>query len=255
MFFRTLAAILALASQTPAPDDAEFQKLVARVRQAALTYSDRLQNFTCTQTTTRSLGPSPDGTKRKPLETQEFELNYVDHREHYKLVKVNGEATNPEKLVKAGHFKGYGQFGSALQNIFHPAVEATFEWDHRETGAGGETCVFRYRVAQPNSRAVMTADYDIVKLGHHGMIWANCDSGEVLRFQTVTDLGEVHRSGRRVPIGYRLEVRYGVTNIGERQFLLPQTAVDAGLFFKTWTREEMQFTNYRKFDASSTILY
>ena len=87
----------------------------------------------------------------------------------------------------------------------------------------------------------------------HGMVWANCDSGAVTRFLTETDPAAVRRSGRRAPLGYRLEVRYGLVTIGSREFLLPQSAVQTARYYKTWTKAEIQFQQYRKYDANSTV--
>ena len=249
------ALVVYAAGQAPAPDAATQEAMVSRIREVALEYGDRLQNFTCVQLTARSIGPSATGPRWKPLETQEMELNYVDHREHYKLLKVDGETTDLQKRIKTGYFKGYGQFGSALQNIFDPKVNAKFEWDHEETSSGGGTCVFHYSVPQAASMIVITADLDKVRVGHHGMVWANCESGAVTRFLTETDPAEVRRLGRRVPLGYRLEVRYGPVTIGSLDFLLPQSAVQTALFYKTWTKAEIQFQQYRKYDANSTIKF
>jgi len=247
--------VLCAAGQVPAPDASAQKATVSRIREAALTYGDRLQNFTCVEVTARSIGPSATGPRWKPLETQELELSYVDHREHYRLLKVNGETTDLQKRIKPGYFKGYGQFGSALQNIFDPKAKAEFEWDHAEAASGGGTCVLRYRVPEPSSTIVITADLDQVRVGHHGMVWADCESGAVTRFLTDTDPAEVRRVGRRVPIGYRLEVRYGPATIASQEFLLPQSAVQTALFYKTWTKAEIQFQQYRKYDANSTIKF
>jgi hypothetical protein len=250
-----VALVVCAAGQVPAPDAAAQMAMIARIRQAALEYGDRLQNFTCTQITARSIGPSATGTRWKPLETQEQELNYVDHREHYRLLKVNGKAADPEKRIKSGYFKGYGQFGSALQNIFDPRANATFEWDHADASSEGGACVFRYRVLKPTSTIVITADLDKVRVGHQGIVWANCESGVVTRFLTETDPAEVRRMGRRVPIGYRLDVQYGPATIGSQTFLLPQSAVQTAVFYKTWTKAEIRFQQYRKYDANSVIKF
>jgi len=253
--FLAAALVVCAIGQISTPDAGAEQAMVSRIRQAALEYGNQLQNFTCIQITARSIGPSATGSRWKPLETQETELNYVDHREHYKLLKVNGETTDLEKRTKSGYFKGYGQFGSALQDIFDPKADARFERDRAETGSGGGACVLRYGVPQASSTIVITADRDQVRVGHHGTVWANCESGAVTRFVTETDPAEVRRMGRRVPLGYRLEVRYGPARIGGLEFLLPQSAVQTALFYKTWTKAEIQFRQYRKYDANSTIKF
>ena len=137
-----VAFVVDAAAQIPVTDVSAHEAAISRTRQAALAYGDRLQDFTCVQTTARSIGRSVDGPRWKPLENQEFELNYVDHREHYKLLKVNGETTDLQKRITPGYFKGYGQFGSALLNIFDPKTNAGFEWDHRRIRPRGKRLCF-----------------------------------------------------------------------------------------------------------------
>jgi hypothetical protein len=247
----TLPIILALSAsgQAPAPD------VAARMQAAALEYTGHLQNFTCTQILTRSAGSSPTGTHWKLLDKQESELDYVDRKEHYTLLKVNGESIDPAKRIKRGpYLTPGGEFASRLLKIFDPKAHAEFEWDHDET-AGTHTCVFRYNVPQATSTEVMTADLDHVTLGHHGMVWAVCDTGAVTRFQLESDMGEILRSGRHVPLGFRTEVRYAPTAIGSQEFLLPQSASVTSLFYKTWTKVEIQYRQYRKYDANSVIKF
>jgi hypothetical protein len=247
---------LPASGQDPTPDAAGQQAVVARMRDAALTYSDRLQDFTCIQLSTRSAGPSPTGPHWKPLEKQESELSYVGHREHYKLLAVNGESTGLQKRIKQGPYATTGgEFGSALLKIFDPQARAEFVWDHRETSAPTHTCVFRYSVSPSTSTEVITADLDHVRVGHHGTVWADCDTGAVTHFRMETDRGEVHRHGIRVPLEFRLEVSYAPATIGSQEFLLPQTAEETTLFYKTWTKAEIQFQQYRKYDAHSTVKF
>jgi len=259
MRLRTLVLLAALAwcagAQTPLPDAAEQKAMVSRMRDAALSYSDQLQDFVCLRISARSTGSSPGGTKWKPLETQESELDYVDHREHYKLLKVNGETTDLEKRVKQGYFVQTREFGTALQRIFTPKVKAEFAWDHAETQPGGNWCVFRYHVTEADSDWGITANGKNIHPGHHGFVWAVCDTGAVMRFRIETDPAEVILRWVHVPIAEQLEVRYGATRIGDKEFLLPQGAVDLALFYKTWTKAEIQFQQYRKYDANSSLKF
>jgi len=50
------------------PDAAEQKAMIARIRDAALSYANRLQDFLCKQTTTRTL----DLTHREPESTGRF---------------------------------------------------------------------------------------------------------------------------------------------------------------------------------------
>lgn len=252
--FAILTAVAAMVARAQTPPDSAA--IVARMREAALAYTDRLQNFTCTQFLTRSAGDAPDGPHWKLLDRQESVLEYVSHKEHYVLLKVNGETLDPQKRIRRGpYFTPGGEFGSMLRKIFNPNAQAEFEWDHEENSGGARTCVFRYRVPLATTTEVIQADADRVPLGHHGMVWADCATGAVTQFRIETDIGEVVRGGHRIPVGSRLEVRYAPATVGSQEFLLPQAALESSLFGKTWTRSEIRFEQYRKYDANSTITF
>lgn len=73
-----------LSAQSSSPDRTAF---VARMREVALSYADHLQDFLCTELLTRSADQSGSGKHYKLLETQELDLGYIEHHEHYRLVK------------------------------------------------------------------------------------------------------------------------------------------------------------------------
>jgi hypothetical protein len=247
------SAVLTFAGHGQSPDT---NAIVARMQESALAYTGHLQNFTCTQTLTRSAGNSPTGPHWKRLDTQESVLEYVDHKEHYNLLKVNGETLDPQKRIKRGpYLTPGGEFGSMLLRIFVAKAQAQFEWDHDETIAGVHTCVFRYNVPLATTTEAMQVDVDKVRLGHHGIVWADCESGAVTRFRMESDIGEVTRRGRPVPVGFRLEIRYAPTAIGDSEFLLPQSAAIASLFDKTWTKIDIGFHDYRKYGADSIVKF
>jgi len=255
------APVLGAFGQDAPPDQTEQEAIVTRMREAALAYEDRLQDFICRQRTTRDAGPSATGPNWKRLESQELELIYAGHKEHYRLLSVNGQSTSKTagdlaKRIKHGpYFTPSGEFGSGLRKIFDPKANAAFEWDHEENSAGRRTCVFRYRVQEASSTLVMQVNSDHLRMGHRGTVWADCDTGSILRFQTETDPAHVIIHGRIVPIAERLDLRYAAQRIAAQEFLLPESAVETALFYKTWTKAEIQFGDYRKYDASSSISF
>jgi hypothetical protein len=251
MLIRTVLLISALTScvhaQIPEPDAAAQQAAISRMRAAALSYGDRLQDFIGIQLAARSADSSGTGKHWKRLETQELELSYVAHKEHYKLLKVNGDSTIRDGSIKQGYFTPNGEFGTALQKMFDPKANAEFEWDHG--------CVFRYRVPAATSTLVMQANLNSVKLGHRGLVTADCDTGAVTRIQMESDPVSVKDSGRELALGWQLDVRYGPVTIGANEFLLPQEAEEIVRFGKTLTKAEIKFQQYRKYESSSSITF
>jgi hypothetical protein len=259
MQLRALPLAFALVLDTPGqvstPGLAEQKAMIARMRDAAVNYADRLQDFLCTQLTTRSVDTSGSGKRWKVLETRELELGYVAHKEHYRLLKVNGKTTDMEKRVKKGYFIPGGEFGSSLRKIFDPQAAAQFAWDHEESIAGKRSCVFRYRVPVATTTMVINADADHVKMAHHGFVSADCDTGTVTRIQIETEPASVTRHGQQVAIGMQLDVRYGPTMIASKEFLLPQQAVEIAPFGKTLTKAKIEFQQYRKYESNSSITF
>ncbi len=249
------ALSLSAPGQVPTPDAAAQQAMIARMRDAAINYADGLQDFLCTQLTTRSADSSGAGKHWKLLETRELELGYIEHKEHYRLLSVNGKTTDPEKGVKKGYFIPHGEFGTSLRWIFDPKAAAEFEWDHEEASAGKRSCIFRYRVPVATTTYTMRADADRVKLAHHGFVTADCDTAAVTRIQIETDRASVRRNGQNLTIGMQLDLRYGPTTIADREFLLPLEAVEIAPFGRTLTKVQIQFRQYRKYEASSNIIW
>ena len=70
----------ALGAAAP-PDIAEQKAVVTRMRDTALNYADRLQDFLCTEFMTRTVDHSGTGKQWKLLETQELKLGFISHRE------------------------------------------------------------------------------------------------------------------------------------------------------------------------------
>lgn len=253
--FLSAALIVTSHSQTAQPDGAEQAAMIARMRAVALNYADQLKDFTCIQLMSRSADNSATGKHWKPLETQELELTYTAHKENYKLIKVNGKSTGLEKRVKQGYFQPGGEFGTGLQWIFDPKANAEFAWDHEELSAGKRACVFRYNVPVATTTYVMQVNLQHIKLGHHGLVFADCETGAVTRFQTESDIPTIREQGHNIQIGMQLDVRYGPVMIGSTEFLLPLQAVDIGRFYKTLTKAEIQFTQYRKYDSNSSVTF
>ena len=85
-------------------------------------------------------------------------------------------------------------------------------------------CVFRYRVSASESTIVMYSDGEQTHLGHHGIIYADCKSAMPTRMHIESEPASVRRGIFKVALGWNIDVRYAMTQIGEREFPLPQNA-------------------------------
>jgi hypothetical protein len=253
MQLRALPFAFALASCASA--QVSHDALIPRMRESAINYSDRLQDFLCTQLTRRSTDEGSSEKHWKLLETQELELGYIAHQEHYRLLKVNGKTTALEKRIKKGYFRPGGEFGTTLMKIFEPRAGAEFAWDHEETAGATRTCIFRYRVPVTTTTLMMTSDTDHVKMAHHGYVSADCETAAITRIQIETEPASLVRDGYEQAIGVQIDILYRPVTIASKEFLLPQQAVETARFGNTLTKVEIQFEQYRKYDSDSNITF
>jgi hypothetical protein len=253
---RALAAMFALSlnGQTPPPDAASQAAILARMKDAAVHYADRLQDFLCVERIKRSKEDSGPFKHWQVLETQEREVGYIAHQEHSRLLRVNGKPPGTTKM-KPGYFVPSGEFGLTMGYIFDPKSAAEFEWDHEETSGGPRLCVFRYRVTTENGSMTLYADGDRIHMRHHGLVYADCESGAPMRVQIETEPVSVMRSGQKIVLGWRIDVRYAMTAIAGTEFLLPQTSEETVRYGASQTKVEIQFQQYRKYESSSTVMF
>lgn len=241
-------------AQASAPDEARRQGILERMKDAALNYGSRLQDFLCVEVVKRS---TDAGIVKHmhPLDTQEREVTYLNHKERYRDLTVNGKPASPTNQIKPGYFLGGSEFGEALNYIFAPKNAAKFEWDHVENSSTQRLCVFRYRVTTKDSTMVEFANGATIVLQHHGAVSADCESGMPLRIQLETEPATLAQNSSRIAIGLKLEVQYAMTDIGGKQFLLPQSADELSRFGGTRVRVAIQFRDYRKYEASSAVTF
>ena len=234
----------------PSAPNADGQKaILSRIREGAISYSDRLQDFVCIQITVRSAGSLGAHTRWKRLETLEQELTYVAHKEGHKVLKLNGKPPEAGRKIKGGYFQPGSEFGSYFRKVFDSKAQAEFDWDREEESGGRRMCVFRYRVPRATSTWSVTANGDEIVLGHHGLVHADCESGAVMRLELETELPE----GK--PVGIQADLQYGFAEIAGKEFLLPQKVEEIARYHSSLTKVEMEFRDYRKYGSDSTITF
>jgi hypothetical protein len=251
-----LASVLALriSGQTPEPYAAPRNTILAKMKDAAVNYAERLQDFLCVELIKRSKEDAGPFKHWQALDAQEREVGYISHQEHYRVLSVNGKPPTVPK-IKPGYFLPSGEFGTVLGYIFDPKSAAKFEWDHAEQSGDRRWCVFRYRVTTAESTMILYANGDRVHLRHHGLVYADCDTSMPMRIQIDAEPAAVVQKLSKIALGYEIDVRYALTPIGEKEFLLPQSAEETVRFGSTQTKVEIQFQQCRKYESSSTVTF
>jgi len=248
------AAALSANPQTREPDKAQQNSILERIKTAAVNYADHLQDFICIESIRRS---KEDGLIKRwqPLDTEERELSYFSQKEHYRTLTVNGKPPSPGNQIKPGYFLAGGEFGPALDYIFNPKNSADFQWDHAEAAGSARLCVFRYRVTQKDGTMKLFANGDTVHMQHHGLLYADCDRAALARIQIETEPATVVQNGVKIALGWKIDIRYGMTPIAGKEFLLPQQSEEQVRFGGTQTKVEIQFQQYKKYDSSSKVTF
>ncbi len=78
-------------------------------------------------------------------------LSYFDQKEEYKTILHNSTPMG-DNNKSVGGSESFGDFGSMLREIFEPATEARFEWDHWGTLRGQRVMEFSFHVRQERSQ-------------------------------------------------------------------------------------------------------
>lgn len=254
------AALFAATLQTAAmgqATSAESEQIISRVKTWAEEYTNRLQDFLCTQNMTRYKGKSGPSPGWERLENQQLKVSYKDKKVGYRRLSVDGRTDGMDQRVKKGYLIPGGEFG-AISWPFFPKGAAEFALDHRDVAGDRTVCVLSYSVPSGRTNMVMSVNGARVSLAYHGVIEAVCDTGEIHRLEIVSDIGRGPgrvNSTRLINVGMELDIRYAPYSIAGVSYLLPSHAVLKGLFHTTLTRADIDFDNYRKYEVNSNIRF
>ena len=246
-----LAASVLLRAQTDAPPDAtQQQALLAKIQQSAMRFRGQLPDFICTKLTDRWEDGSGTGKRWKQRDSLEETVYFAQGgRTEIRLLKMNGKPATRTHLTMGG-MREDGVVGDAIvpATIFGPLANGQFEWSRWETLAGRRMAVFSFRVP-PGAKNYPDGKHAFV-IAFHGLVYADPSDGMVMRRET-------HVDG---PPGYPYEesgwdIDYGPVTISGREMILPVKVVARYREGRFLSRNEIQFTNYRKYEADSTVTF
>jgi hypothetical protein len=234
----------------PPPSAEEQKQLIAELREYAMNYDKRLPDFLCTQVTRRFYDPS--GLEYwVGADTITAKLSYFQNREEKKVLFVNNQYKDVD-WDKLGGATSTGEFGNLLKEIFEPETETVFLWERWGTLRGKRNHVLRYRVAQPNSKwAIVYEKSMTIQPGYTGLIYADAQTGLITR---------VTLDAQDIPSFFpiqmaRTQLDYDYTDIGGSTYLLPLRAEVKMREGKLLVRNDIEFRNYRKFGADTSITF
>jgi len=231
----------------PRTDDA----ILSDARAESATFSASLPNYLVQQVTSRYFANGLPAQWRE-IDVVTAELAYVNGTEDYRDFRINGEPIR--RPIESTGSWSTGEFGTTLEDVMSPATNASFRRRGEEKLAGRPAYVFDYTVAQPNSHWIMVAaDRREYKPAYEGAVWIDAATRRVLRIeQRTTGMPRDFTISRAEAV-----LEYGFAKIEGKTYLLPAKGETNGCMSGsgTCTRNVIEFRNYRKFTADSTVTF
>lgn len=242
-------------SAPPVPLRPEQDRILQSAAASAISYSAGLPDFICTELVRRYEDLGGTG-KWKPRDVLQVKLTYFGHREEYKLVAINNHPTTRDyDFLSVGGALSEGEFGTDLVALFLPQSKTQIRWDHWTHLRRHVAHVFFFRITQANSEYRMefgmgSGPRVSAIAGEHGFFYVDRDTGQVLRINRTADMPSDFPVRKATTL-----LDYDYTAVAGRQYLLPLRAEIRMATDYVLTRNQLEFTGYRKFSGESTITF
>ena len=237
----------------PAPPLKDQERIIEEAREVALSYTKKLPDFICLQSTRRLVDRNGSGYFQQ-YGTLAERLSYFDQKEEYKIISVNGDPAAAQKSRESlGGAISSGEFGSMLREIFEPETEAEFHFERWGNWHGHICYVYNYHVAKSNSR--WTIDWEhgaqTYRPAYSGLIYIERDAPVVIKVTLVSE---------GIPSSFPIQeaqssLEYEYQEISGQQFLLPVRSEMTMRDSKAISKNEVEFRNYRKYSADAVIKF
>lgn len=237
------------ATQTPARTG-DSSSAIDDARDAAGSFSSDLPNFLVEQVTTRYQG-SRYVDNWKSMDVVTAEVASVDGKEDYRNIKVNGRPTSrPED---SGSWST-GEFQVTLKDILSPMTAAAFKANGEDRVANRPALVYALSVEQEHSHWTLVAENGRqYKPAYKGTIWIDKETRRVLR---------IEKQAVSLPRDFAYDkaesmLEYGYVAIDGTKYLLPVESANVACMTGTssCSRNAIEFRNYRKFSADSSVSF
>jgi hypothetical protein len=239
----------------PIPLHAEQDDILGSASANAASYTGSLPDFICTEVIHRYEDIGGTG-KWKPKDVLKVKLTYFERREEYQLAAINNRPTvRGYDYESVGGAVSEGEFGSDLVTLFLPQSKTAIRWDHWTHLRKHTTHVFFYRIETRNARyrlefGMRGSRPVATTAGEHGFFYVDRGTRQILRLNRTADLPPDFPVRKATTL-----LDYDFTQVGGRQFLLPLHAEIRMATDYILTRNQIDFTDYRKFEGESKITF
>jgi len=217
----------------------------------SLSYTDSLPNFICAEEVRRYLEPD-----ERPYDTLRLTLTYFNQKEDYRLIAVNGGATQ-NSYEQVGGATTKGEFGSELTALFSNRSGTEHVWDHWTTLRKRPASVYYFRIpmaTSPFKVEYKTPEGDHIysaKASQQGFLYIDAATNRVVRISWQSE---------NVPLNFQMQsgatqLDYDFREVGGASYLLPIASETRIESLSDRYRNDVEFRDYRKFAADSNIKF
>ena len=226
--------------------------LIAAVREYALSYTKRLPNYTCTQTTRQTVTRPPGRLVRASV--IEEQLSFVDRQEIRRITRIDGRPVSQavSKLEAGAQTPqmSWGEFGNLLDVIFEPATGTDLRLDRTGTLNRRRVDVIAFHVPQTRGY-ILTESKRTIQVPFEGFVYADAQTHAVLRIQMKCTMIPDKSEYQAVD----LTLDYKAARVAGQEFILPSRYE---LNFRTDSvnaANAAEYTAYRRFSADASIQF
>jgi hypothetical protein len=233
--------------------DRDTDPVIDSAREAAFSFAQTLPNYVVKQFTTRYATEAARGGKTSwvALDTVTADVVSENGAESYKNILVNGKPPK-DAIEKTGSWSS-GEFSSLLLSVLSPNTDAAFRNKRSTTIVNRAAFRYDFSVEQVNSNWHVHAASESYVPAFNGAIWIDKENYRVLRIEL---------AAQKMPKTFSLDtvesaVDYDYVLIGAGKFLLPTHSEALSCVRGTGecTRNVIDFRNYKKFSADTSITF
>lgn len=225
--------------------------VIEKAREAAANYLSSLPNYNCQQMTARYQSDHPK-TGWDALDVVTADVTYEDGRESYKNVKLGSKSVR--SIDDIGGTRSTGEFSTILEDLLSPYTDANFRRSGSDTLNGRSAWMYKYEIPRERSHWRIEAPSQLYYPAHTGTVWFDKETSRVLRIEQGTI---------NMPKLFPFDTVETVTDYSfislaaGQKYLLPADAEVLSCLRGTslCTRNRLEFRNYRKFGAESSITF
>ena len=230
---------------------ADQDKLIESMKRYAARYVSNLPNFLCVQVTQQFEG-NAEGEHWRRGDTLTSKLVFHAGREERIVERVNNKAVKPGRSRWHAPLTTEGEFGILLDRVLGADSAAAFQWRGWDAVRGRRVAVFDYSVDQQHSTLRLILHESVnATVPYRGSVYADPATGAIWRITDTADNIPPQIQTKNISTA----IDYDEIPIGDGNYVLPLAAT---VFLNTGlssVRNEIQFKNYRKFEADSRITF